>query len=322
MPFVALPRPLVSWLLEDADPSVTVRVLRDLLHRPEDDPELLAARRRVGHVGWAKQMLQEQLPAGQWASPGTDARSLYRPKYIATNWRLLVLAELGVPGTHPKVRRAVDLLLKAFGTGPSSCLGGSGSEACITGNAVRYLTVLGRLEDPRTQRAIDWLLRRQKPDGGWHCWPSRTGTLDAWEPLAAFAALPPARRTGAIERAIARGAEFYLHRGLLREGRGAYAPWRRLHYPNHYYYDVLVGLALLVRLGYGSDRRLRPALELLEGKRNPDGTWNLDAHHPDSEDPNYQRRGPSYPIALEDAGRPSRWITTTALEVLGACGRI
>ena len=318
---MAVPRRLITWLLEDGDPSVTLRVLRDLLHRPADDPDLRAARGQVGHVGWGKQMLDEQLPSGQWASPRTDARSLYRPKYIATNWRLLVLAELGVPGTHPKVRRAVDLLLRSFGTGRHSCLGGSGSEACITGNAVRYLTMLGRLDDPRTQASIDWLVRRQKPDGGWHCWPSRTGTLDAWEPLAAFAAVPPSRRSASIDRAIARGAEFYLERGLLREGRAPYQPWRRLHYPNHYYYDVLVGLAMLARLGYGTDRRLRPALDLLERKRNPDGTWNLDAHHPDSDDPNYRRRGPFYPIVLEDAGRPSRWITTTALEVLGACGR-
>jgi hypothetical protein len=95
-----------------------------------------------------------------------------------------------------------------------------------------------------------------------------------------------------------------------------------LHYPTHYYYDLLVGLSLLVRLGYGHDRRLRRPLDLLEAKRNPDGSWNLDALHPDSEDRGYQIDGPFYPLGLEVPGRPSRWITTTALEVLRACDRI
>ena len=317
-----LPRRLKDWLLRDTDPSVRVRVLRDLLDRPADDPELVVASREVGTVGWAARILDEQLSKGQWASPTTDGRGLYLPKYIASNWRLIVLAELGVRGSHPKVRRAVDLYLKAFSARTEDCLGGAGSEACITGNAVRFLAAFGRTDDRRTRRSIDWLVRRQKPDGGWHCWPSRTGTLDAWEPLAALAALPPAARSAKVDRAVERGAEFFLSRGLLREGRTAYQPWLRLHYPNHYYYDLLVGLSMMARLGLARDRRLRPALEFLERKRNRDGSWNLDAWHPDIEGEGYQVRAPVYPIAFEDQGQPSRWITVGALEVLRAAGRL
>ncbi|MGI0149342.1 MAG: hypothetical protein ACREDF_07410, partial [Thermoplasmata archaeon] len=83
----------------------------------------------------------------------------------------------------------------------------------------------------------------------------------------------------------------------------------------------LVGLDVLTSLGYGDERRMRPALDKLQGMRNRDGTWNLDAHHPDSEDPHYQIRGPFYPFGLEVPGRPSRWITTTALIVLQRAGR-
>src|SRR6059058_3972318 len=66
---------------------------------------------------------------------------------------------------------------------------------------------------------------------------------------------------------------------------------------------------MLTALGYGDDPRMRSPLGRLEGKRNRDGTWNLDALHPDTEDPNYQIRGPFYPFGLEVPGRPSRWIT-------------
>jgi hypothetical protein len=66
---------------------------------------------------------------------------------------------------------------------------------------------------------------------------------------------------------------------------------------------------------------MRPALDRLEGMRNRDGSWNMDALHPDTEDPGYRVRGPFYPLGLEVAGRPSRWITTTALAVLNRAGR-
>ena len=313
---MALSRRLRGWLLGDAaDPSVRLRVLRELLDRPEDDPDVLRATKQNGRKGWAAQILRFQHPQGQWDTAGTSAFELYRPKYIATNWRLLVLSELGVSGRNSRIRKSVDLFLRRFAA-PSGGLGYRGSEVCFTGNAVRMLVRFGYREDPRLRPASDWLVRHQKPDGGWHCFPSRTGTLDAWEALAAFAAMPPAARSPPMRRAIERGADFYLDRGLLREGRTPYAPWYRLHYPVHYFYDLLVGLDTLTALGYGDDPRIRPALDRLEGMRNRDGSWNMDALHPDSQDPGYQTRGPFYPFGLEVPGRPSRWITTTALAVL------
>ena len=317
---MAIPRRLQNWLLStEADPSVRFRVLRELMGKSDHDVEVVAERRRIGREGWAAEILRLQQRAGQWDTPGNSVAELYRPKYVATNWRLLVLSDLGVSGKHPRVRKAVRLFLRRFGA--SGDLGGRASEVCITGNAARMLTRFGYGDDVNVTRSFDWLVRHQKSDGGWHCFPSRTGTLDCWEALAAFAALPASRRSAAIDRAVERGAEFYLERGLLREGRAPYAPWLRLHYPVHYFYDLLVGLDVLTALGFGDDRRMRPALDRLERMRNADGSWNLDAHHPDSEDPNYRIRGPYYSFALEGSGRPSRWSTTTALAVLQQAGR-
>ncbi len=316
-------RSTLDWLQQGADPSVRYRVLRELLDRADDDPEVVSALAEVPGSGWAQSILALQLPDGQWTSPGTESSALYRPKYIASNWRLLVLSDLGLTRSTPGVAKGAELLLEREG-GPTGGIGGSSSEVCFTGNCVRMFRRFGYGEDPRIRSALDWLVRTQKADGGWHCDPeAATGTLDCWEALAAFATIPSGERSPAVQRSIERGAEFYLEHRLDREGDVPYAPWLRTHYPLHYYYDVLVGLDVLTRLGYGRDARLGPALEWLVSRQNADGTWNLDALHPDlpAEDP-YQIEPPYYPFALEYPGRPSRWITLTALTVLRRCGRV
>jgi hypothetical protein len=179
------------------------------------------------------------------------------------------------------------------------------------------LTRFGYGDDRRVRKLYDWMIEDQREDGGWNCAAGKPGTLDCWEALAAFATTPKANRTAAMERAISRGTEFYLERKLFEEGR-RYAPWFRFHYPNHYFYDVLVGLDVITQLGFAGDRRLGPALKILKDKRQPDGTWLLDAVHPDV-GPGagfvpYMKKHKRF--TLEAPGKPSKWITLTALRVL------
>jgi hypothetical protein len=307
-----------DFLLKDTDPSLRVGVLRDLFDRPGDDPEIVKAREEIGKTGWAARILEDQFPRGHWGLFRDDGRDLYVPKYIATNWRLLVLSDLGMTAQDPRIVRASDLIFEFWGGKEDSVFGSKESELCITGNTVRMMLRFGRGDDPRIPQAIDWLVQAQKSDGGWHCFPSETGTIDGWEALAAFAVIPPAQRSEGVRNAIERGAEFYLDRGLLRESDGSsYPPWHRLHYPTHYYYDLLVGLDTLTALGYGQDPRLRPALDELRAKQNLDGTWNIDTVHPDllPDDP-YHPKAPMFPFLFEYPGAPSRWVTYLALRVL------
>src|SRR2546422_7952464 len=49
---MTLRRGLRNWLLaKDSDPSVRLRVLRDLLERPADDPAVVGALREIGRKG-------------------------------------------------------------------------------------------------------------------------------------------------------------------------------------------------------------------------------------------------------------------------------
>jgi len=308
------------WLSgPDSDPSVQLRYWTEVDGRAPEDSRARRARTRIGKVGWAAKLLAQQFPDGHWATP--VASEVYRPKYIATNWIMIVLADLGVTKRDRRVARLAEFMIDRWSRREGRDgypLSGFDGETCATGNAVRSLIRFGYLDHPVVQQSIDWLLRAQKADGGWHCFPAKHGTLDAWEGLAALAEIAPSERDQRVRTAIERGAEFFLSRRLMDEGPSPYSPWYRIHYPTHYYYDLLVGLRVLARLGYANDRRMGAAYRWLLKKRGPDGRWRLDAVHPDM-DPQrggYEMEGPVYSTWLERAGTPSRWATVEALSVL------
>jgi hypothetical protein len=55
--------------------------------------------------------------------------------------------------------------------------------------------------------------------------------------------------------------------------------WTQLHFPMFYFYDILHGLRVFSKLGYGGDERTTDARELLLSKRLGDGTWPLEASY-------------------------------------------
>lgn len=316
---------VLAWLLEKDQPAVRCHALVNLLDRRADDPEVREARSRIGRIGWAADLLRSQGPKGFWERrPPRNVSEwvdfLYFPPYHSTNWSALVLADLGLDSTDPRIRRIAELLFE-YKLQLSSPFNFFHEEVCIAGNTARMMTRFGYGDDRRVRKLYDWLLEDQREDGGWNCSQGTPGTLDAWEALAAFACIPRPKRSPSMTRAIEKGAAFYLERKLFEEGP-RYAPWFRLHYPHHYYYDILVGLDVLTQLGFSDDRRLRPAVELLCEKRRGDGTWALDRVPPDL-GPGmkvYSDMKKVRPLVIEPAGQPSKWITLKALTVLKRIG--
>jgi hypothetical protein len=308
-----------------ADPSVRARYWHEVEGLPPGDSRVRRAESAIGRSGWASALLGQQWPDGHWGPPGTAGPNLYRPKFITTHWILGVLADLGMTRKDPRVRRASELILDRYrGRGRGAPLDyrrERGGEICVTGMIARTLIRTGYLDDPSVLQTLDWIVGTQKSDGGWHHSASSHGTLDAWEGLAALAEIPEDQRSERLRRSIERGAEFFLRHRLMVEGRGRYLPWLRIHYPNHYCYDVLLGLRLLTRLGYRSDRRLDPGLEWLRGKRSREGVWSIDASVPDvppSLARQYYENEIVYPMMLEPVGGPSQWATVEALSILAA----
>lgn len=310
---------VMKWLLEESQPSIRYLSMTQLLDRPEADSEVQPTKQLIAKKGWAADILAKQAPSGWWAS----GESLYTPKYVSTNWMLLILADLGFTKQNPQIAKACELWIKRFAKKDGG-FGGDGwktSHLCIVGNTARALVQFGYANHPKVGSAFEWMVKNQAKLGGWSCFGSGRN-LDSWEPMSAFAVYPKQKWTRSMEHTVELAAEFFLERELHKQG-ARYPPWYRFHYPTHYYYDLLVGLDFMTALGYSDDRRLSYAVSLLRKKRRRDGRWLLDAVHPDLEGPiaKYYERKPPTPFSLEPAGQPSKMVTFLAMRVLKRLGQ-
>ena len=312
----------LDWLLEEDQPSVRYLTLTQILRKPDDDPEVREAKGSIAKVGWAADILANQAPGGWWIG----GEYLYRPKYLSTNWMLLILSDLGLTKANPRIAKACKLWLERFAKvdGGFAMEGSKASHLCTAGNTARALVKFGYADHPKVRSAFEWLARTRDKNGGWSCFGSGRN-LDSWEGMSAFAAYPKEKWTPEMTQAVELAAEFFLSRELHKRG-DHYEPWYRFHYPVHYYYDLLVGLDFMTALGYGGDPRLGHAVTHLEKSRRPDGRWNLDAVHPDVEGnmaewfAKHPKQAPT-PFALERPGEPSKMITLRAMRVLRRLGR-
>ncbi len=313
----AKPDTVIDWLLELNQPSIRYLALTQLLGKAENDPEVRSTKQMITREGWAAEILAGQQKGGWWVS----GESLYRPKYLSTNWMLLILSDLGLTKEEPRIERACELWIERFAKndGGFGMDGTSRGHLCIVGNTARALVKFGYADHPKVRSAFEWLVVNAAKLGGWSCFESGRN-LDSWEGMSAFAAYPKQKWTKSMKRVVELAAEFYLERELYKQGEH-YEPWYRFHYPLHYYYDLLVGLDFMTALGYGDDPRMRYALSHLAKKRRSDGRWNLDAVHPDVEGGmvDWYRKNPKKvptPFALEKVGEPSKMITLRAMLVL------
>lgn len=305
---------VIDWLLGEDQPAIRYRALTELLGRPQSDPDVRAAKKKITQAGWAASILAERNPGGWWVRDWSH----FTPTFTSTTWMLLVLSDLGLTRESPEISASCELWMKMkplrYGPGtdvPDISL--KSVHLCSAGIAIRALVRFGYGDDPKIRRVLEWFAEIANPKGGWSHFGSGRN-LDSWHALGALAALPRSKRSAAMQRAAENGAEYFLGCELHKQG-DRYEPWYRFHYPVHYYYDILVGLDLITSLGYGDDHRLRYALSLLKKKRRSDGKWVLDAIHPDVEGSSNSKR-----FALEKVGEPSKMITLIALKVLDRVG--
>jgi hypothetical protein len=316
----------VPWLLETdgENPGVRYFALRELLERPEDDPEVRAARAAIMMTGPVPAILDAQYPEGYWVKPGGG----YSPKYRSTVWQIIFLAELGADAADERVQRGCEYLLShsvasngVFSANqkpvPSGCI------PCLNGNLLYALQRLGYGDDPRVQEALDWEARavtgegefqylKSGTSGPWFSCSANQRQPCAWganKVLKAMAAIPSHRRSPIVERAIEAGVEFLFSRDPAVADypytERVSSTWFKLGFPLSYWSDVLETTAVLVELDHGADPRLAHAFQMILDKQDDQGRWKLEN----------ALNGKMW-ADIEAKGKPSKWVTLRVLRVL------
>lgn len=299
--------PVITWLLE-GDPAIRWQVLRDLLDRPREEWE--AEQSRVASEGWGARLLEHQDASGRWTP------RLYGQKWISTTYSMVLLRQLGLPHDDPRALRACPLFLDEglwHDGGINLSATQRRSETCITGMVLGLLSWF-RVEDPRREQVVGYLLREQMADGGWNCQRDRGAvhssfhtTINVLEGMRDYVESGGPRAAEAL-KAEAQAREFFLAHRLYRShrtGRIVNPAFMRFSFPPRWHHDVLRTLDYFQASGALYNKRLDDPLDLISKKRGQDGRWVLQNRHP----------GRTF-FELEQVGKPSRWNTLRALRVI------
>ena len=296
---------VLGWLMA-GDSSIRYQTLRDLLD--DDRPSLQT---RIVTDGDAATILAARGPAGHWG------RGFYQPKWTSSHYSLLELRDLGVASGHPSCLRSVELIAQQKGSdgGVNPSAGKRPADVCINGMFLAYAAHFGAPEAVLVS-VVDFLLEQRLADGGFNCDAARSphrvssvhSTTSVIDGFAQYLARGFSHRQDEVREALADAVESLLARNLYqRRGRTeAIRPeFTRLHHPSRWHFDVLRGLEVLRSVGVAWDPRMAAALEVVVGRRRPDGRWAGSSQYP----------GEAW-VSYPGAGEPNRWVTLRALRVL------
>ena len=204
-------------------------------------------------------------------------------KWRGGHWRLISLVEIGVEDGHPgalaaaeqslawlvKPRRLAAIHNRRIDGRVRRC-------ASQDGLALHACLRIGMRGDPRLDTLAESLVETQWPDGGWNCdirpQVTHSSFHESWGPVLGLASY-------GADDAVERGAEFFLQHRVVhshRTGKIARPMLLRLRFPAYWHFDLLAGLRTLAASVGLDDPRTADALDLLESKRRPDGTWRYE----------------------------------------------
>ncbi|MFC2023280.1 nitrogen fixation protein NifH [Chloroflexota bacterium] len=325
----------LDWLLEEdsRNPAVRYRALTELLERPSDDPEVIAARTAAMESGAIPAILAAQHRDGYWEKPGPG----YYPKYRGTVWSVIYLSQLGADPADSRIRAACEVLLShAIAPNGGFSMTGtlSGNIQCLSGNLGAALQDLGMGGSEVLQLALERMAQYATGEGiapvgekkaplrylkSGACGPTFCCSANnrlpcAWgavKVLRALSRIPKADRSQVIEHALTATADFLFS---VDPATAAYPcgysdkpsrSWFKFGFPVFYVSDVLQIAEALTEAGFGGDPRLAATYELILGKQDHLGRCRME----------YSYEGKTW-FDVEERGKPSKWVTLRAMKVL------
>ena len=167
----------VPLLLADRSPSLRRLVLKELLHFPNDDPEVLELDELISKDPLVATLLKKQNDDGSWKNTdigGSETRERVRP----TSFALQRLGYIGLPSNDPAIERGVEYIFSQQRTDGSWSIPqtyeGTGLDGGVytmvplqTSIPLLGIAATGYARDERAENAYDWLIDKRLDDGAW-----------------------------------------------------------------------------------------------------------------------------------------------------------
>ena len=311
---------LVLWLL-NGHPWVVYGTLRDLLDKDAADVDVVAAREAIWQHRLIKNIFARQNRLGYWGRPG-DIHAWW-PRKDTSFWVMGVLADFGLTVEDMRLARAAEYILE-LQLPSGGFLGFEPHKAadCHTAILLEPLVQMGLGGDRRVERAYQWLLSRQRSDGGWWCKDTgQPGGPREREPSCPFATMfilgalarhPEFKKPPASQKAVEFLLSCWDNKGKLKyPGHDSQigAAWEKLKYP-FTDYRILKFLDVLSRFPVARrDKRTHKILDLLRAKADGHGRFQPESIVKVWADFDFGQKK-----------EPSRWITMLAWRVLRRFG--
>jgi len=295
----------VPLLLADRSPILRRLVLKDLLHRPNTDKEVLELEKLMKDDPLIAGLLGKQSKDGSWRNLDADG-ILSKDKLRATSFALQRLGYYGLPRDHPAIARGVNFIFskqRKDGSWPipteydaDSMEGGVYTMIPLqTSIPLLGIAASGHALDERAEIAYEWLLNQRLEDGSWPTgkigkvygyqagyrrmphseWGCRTNSTLALQCLS----MHPKRRESeaakrALELLLARETRDRRNLGF-NAARTVGFEAHRGQFTYHAKFDPGLVLNLCARIGSNrNDKRVDSLVRWLREVQGPFGLWD------------------------------------------------
>ena len=298
---------IIQWLLEDDNPSVQFRTLKEVLGYEDRAPEVRRAKAALLQSQPVQSLLEKMHPDGYWLQKNPRTRRIVGDgvdygAFATTHFCLAYLAELGLDRTQPQVEKASNRYLDLQQPDGDWYRHFS----CLLGYNIHTFALLGYRNDRRIQRALELLAHTDREDGGYLCdfheekykrRPVKSCIRGSVKALLAFSEFPSYWDHPRCQQLV----DYFLRRGGIFQSTHPNIPVNRdmqgLSFPITWHANSWEILYALSKMGYGSDERLRAAWDRLEKRADPAGCFPLDWTSTQS------------PWKVGKRGEANKWIT-------------
>lgn len=302
-----IPKNVLDWLMEEENPSIRYRTMRELQEVPDSDPNIQLAKYQIPSYHPVKNMLEAMHPKGYWVE-----YNRYKKRTIGkgveyswgtTHFILANLSELGMTRENPKIERAANRYLSLQQPDGDFL----GHFSCVYGLNIRTFVLLGFKDDPRLKKSIDLMVNSVRHDNGYLCdihegkrkkgKPVKSCVRGSAKVLYSLGELPELWDESFSKKI----AEYFLNRNVLYKSTNLNAFVRKdagfTMFPFYWGFSLIDGLLPLAKMGYGKDPRMKSAWDVLSRHKTKAGKYKLDSD-----------RQPRY-WELEKRGEANKWIT-------------